>query len=306
MTAFPLVTIYTCVYNGARTLHRVFKSIKNLDYPNIEHVIVNDGSTDDTDKLVQAYMEEVSYPVKYHKKENGGKHTALNVAWDIAEGEFLVQLDADDELLPHAVSFLVETYFKIPKSIRSQYWCVHGRCITQHGDFVGDRYPETINDQHWTKSLEEARKCKGEKIGLQVGAYLKGFRFPEVVGLSFISEGMLWNQIESKYGTWYTNEVIRIYYINEGGNLTAPATQRRHFAPRCFKVKWRLMHPEWYPFSPKDLLLYSLFYFMSDKRFRHNNQYTADLNRYRFPLWLLCPLTLPGAWLVRQLKHIHE
>lgn len=56
-------------------------------------------------------MQQVSYPVKCHKKENGGKHTAPNVAWDLADGDFLIQLDADNELLPHSISFLVDTYF---------------------------------------------------------------------------------------------------------------------------------------------------------------------------------------------------
>lgn len=304
MTSFPLVTIYTCVYNGARTLHRVFNSVKNLDYPNIEHVIVNDGSTDDTDAMIQAYITEVSIPVKYHKKENGGKHTALNIAWDIAEGEFLVQLDADDELLPHAVTFLVETYFRIPEDIRNEYWCVHGRCITQHGDFVGDKYPENINAQHWSKALEAANKCSGEKIGLQVRAYLKDYRFPEVVGLSYISEGMLWKQIERNYGTWYTNEVIRIYYVGEGGNLTARKTQRRHFAPLCYKMKWQLMHPEWYKTSFRDLVRYSLTYFISDRKFRDNNRYTEGLETHKIALILLCPFTLVGAYFARLIKHI--
>lgn len=304
MTSYPLVTVYTCVYNGARTLDRVFKSMKNLNYPNIEHVIVNDGSTDNTDKLVNAYIAEVSFPVKYHKKENGGKHTALNIAWDIAEGEFLVQLDADDELLPHAVTYLVEKYYSIPECIRSEYWCVHGRCITQHGDFVGDKYPEDINNQHWSKSLVEAEKCSGEKIGLQVREYLKDYRFPEIVGLSYISEGMLWKQINSRYGTWYTNEVVRIYYVGEGGNLTAKKTLRRHFSPQCYKVKWRLMHPEWYDFSFTDLILYSLLYFISDTKFRSNNRYTEGLEKYRIALVLLCPITLFSSFWVRLIKHI--
>ena len=71
----PLVSVYTCVYNGEKTIHRVFESMKQLDYPNFEHVIVNDGSTDSTEELVKQYIKEAKFPVKYHKKENGGKHS---------------------------------------------------------------------------------------------------------------------------------------------------------------------------------------------------------------------------------------
>lgn len=304
MEQYPLVSVYTCVYNGARTIHRVFDSMKHLDYPKLEHIIVNDGSVDDTEQLVQAYTSEVSFPVKYHKKENGGKHTALNAAWDLAEGEFLVQLDADDELLPHSVRFLVDTYYQIPEKIRGEYWCVHGRCVTQHGEFVGDHYPEEINGQNWKQAAVLALKCRGEKVGLQVRKYLQPYRFPEVVGLSHVPESILWSQVNQKYGTWYTNEVIRVYYVGEGGNLTAAKTQRKQFAQTCYRFKWRLMHPEWYRRSLRDLLCYSVLYFISDKRFRKNNGYTQELQKLRFGLFLIAPPAWFAAFAIRILKRI--
>ena len=55
----PLVSVYTCVYNGAKTIHRVFDSMKKLEYPNIEHVIINDGSNDETAELIKQYMDSL-------------------------------------------------------------------------------------------------------------------------------------------------------------------------------------------------------------------------------------------------------
>ena len=195
----PLVSVYTCVYNGERTIHRVFESVKNLDYPNFEHVIINDGSTDKTDELIREYISQVPYVVKYYKKENGGKHTALNVAWGLAEGKFMINLDADDRLFPHAVTFLVDTYYSIPEDIRQEYWCVHGRCVTQNGEFVGDRYPDNINEMNWIEAGKRASKCHGDKIGLQVREYLNRYRFPGVVGVSHIAESIVWNQINKSH-----------------------------------------------------------------------------------------------------------
>lgn len=304
MKEYPLVSVYTCVYNGANTIARVFESMHNLDYPNIEHIIVNDGSFDDTEKMVEEYISTVAFPVKYHKKENGGKHTALNKAWDLAEGEFMIQLDADDKLLPHSIKFLVDTYYQIPEEVRSEYWCVHGRCVTQFGDFVGDRYPEGINCETWKKAGEEARKYGGEKIGLQVRKYNCKYRFPEVMGVSHIPEGIVWQQINKVYGTWYTNEVVRVYYVGEGGNLTDKRSRRNQFGPGCYAYKWKLMHPQWYPRSFKNLALYSLSYFISDKKFRGYNPYLKDLEQYRIMLSLLCLVTYPGAFIFRKLKRI--
>ena len=304
MKEYPLVSVYTCVYNGERTIHRVFDSMKKLEYPNIEHIIVNDGSTDQTENMVQEYIRQVSFPVKYHKKENGGKHTAMNVAWELAEGEFMIQLDADDELLPHSVKFLVDTYYQIPETVRDEYWCVHGRSVTQYGEFDGDRYPDNINNNPWRDAGKEASKFAGNKLGLQVRKYLDKYRFPPVKGLSHLAESIIWHQINKVYGTWYTNEVVHIYYVGEGGNLTDRKTKRGQFSPMCYRFKWQLMHPEWYARSPRDVVCYSLLYFVTDKRFRKHNGYLEDLPHYATVLILLSPITCVGAFLFRLLKRI--
>lgn len=300
----PLVSIYTCVYNGEKTIDRVFKSVKNLDYPNIEHIIVNDGSTDRTEELVKEYIEQSQCVVKYHKKENGGKHTALNIAWDMAEGFFLIQLDADDELLPHSISYLVDEYYKIPEDIREQYWCVHGRCVTQHGKFVGEYYPEGINNNSWQDAGKIARRCPGEKIGIQRRDYLAPYRFPLVKGVTHVPEGIVWAQLNSKYGTWYTNEVVRVYYVGEGGNLTAKDTKRRQFGAKTFNFKWKLMNYSFYGKSFKTLFYYSLFYYLSDKNYRRHNRYLEGVKKRKILLVLLTPATSILAFVYRKIKKI--
>jgi len=286
----PLVSVYTCVFNGEKTIHRVFESMKNLTYPNIEHIIINDGSTDNTERLVKQYICEVSFPVRYFSKENGGKHTALNIAWSNAAGEFMIQLDADDELLPNSISFLVNEYFKIPEEIRSEYWCVHGRCITQHGDFVGDPYPEGINLTDWKTAGKKASAYRGEKIGLQVVKYLSQYKFPEPQGVyNYLTEDIVWKQINQQYGTWYTNEVVRVYYINEGGNLSARSTKKRQFGTIAYYNKWCITHPDLYPASIKRLILYALAFFIAPKEYRINNRYFSGIKSFgnKFLLSLL-------------------
>ena len=304
MDSHPVVSVYTCVYNGERTLHRVFESVQKLEYPNIEHIIINDGSTDKTHDMILEYISKTSYPVKYHVKENGGKHSALNVVWEIAEGYFMIQLDADDELLPHSVSFLVNTYFSIPEKVRDSYWCVHGRCVTQNGVFVGDRFPDDINDVDWRVASSRASKCSGEKIGLQVTKYLSKFRFPDVKGTHYISEDIIWKQINALYGTWYTNEVVRIYYVGEGGNLTARRTRRSQYGSIAYYNKWKIMHPELYKPSFKDKCYYALGYCISDRRYRKNNRYFEGLGMDAIVLFLLFPFAFVGSFAFRIIKGI--
>lgn len=303
---YPLVSVYTCVYNGEKTISRVFESMKKLTYPNIEHVIVNDGSTDATEDMIKEYSAQVSFPIKYFKKENGGKHTALNVAWANASGEFMIQLDADDELFPHCVTFLVDTYYKIPEEERDQYWCVHGRCVTQHGDFVGKPYPDNVNEGGWRAAAERATKCDGEKIGLQVTKYLSQYRFPEIKGTHFLPEMIVWKQINAKYGTWYTNEVVRVYYVNEGGNLSATRTKRSQYGSLAYFYKWSVTHPQYFPSSVKVLCRYSLTFFISSKEYRKNNKYLEEFSSFKHKclLVLMSPATFVGSILFRWRKGV--
>ena len=125
------VSVFTCVYNRAHTIHRVFDSMKKQTYKNIEHIIVDDGSQDNLDELVAGYIASVDYEVKYIKKKNGGKHTATNIAWDNADGDFLFQLDSDDEIFPDAITKLVDMYRNIPDDEKAEFWCVLGRCVDQ-------------------------------------------------------------------------------------------------------------------------------------------------------------------------------
>ena len=306
MKNYPLVSIYTCVYNGESTIHRVFESMKSLDYPNIEHIIINDGSTDHTDELIQEYIQQVPFLVKYHKKENGGKHTALNVAWSLAEGEFMICLDADDRLLPNAATYLVNAYYQIPEDIRDEYWCVHGRCVTQNGEFVGNRYPEDINDVHWREALEKAKQCPGDKLGLQVTKYLCQYRFPEVKGVSHIAESIVWNQINKVYGTWFTNEVLRIYYVDERETLSGKKTKRKHFAPLAYRLKWEIIHEQEYGSSLKTLFCYPLCYYIADDDFRKYNKYLDEIQKHRILLSLSRPIMFVGAFLYRVIKRIES
>jgi len=300
----PLVSVCTCVYNMADKIHRVFDSMKAIDYPNVEHIIVNDGSTDNVEELVHQYMSEVSFPVKYVAKENGGKHTALNRAWDLAEGEFILTCDADDALMPHAIRFLVDTYYQIPEEKRGEYWCVHGRCVTQDGRFVGDKYPEGINDLPWQEAGKIAAACRGDKSGLKKRDLLNVYRFPEVVGVTHVPEGIVWRQLNRRYATWYTNEPTLVNYVNEGGNLTAAPKTRKQFASKAYSFRYRLMHKNEYGRVPRNLLIYSVLYCLSWKKYRKNNPYFKGLSAYGFWLALLYPMAAVMALTIRWTKRI--
>lgn len=291
----PTVSVFTCVYNMADKIHRVFDSMLAQTYQNIEHIIVDDGSTDDLEPLVRAYMEKAPYPVIFLQKENGGKHTATNLAWDKASGEYLIQLDADDAYLPHTLEFLVNTWNSIPENVREQYWCVQGRCRDQiEGKMVGPLYPDGINDLSHEEARKLASTVPGEKIGMMKRAALEGYRYPEPQGVRFVQESVLWNPLNRRYRTYYTNEIVRIYYIGEGGTLSKPSRTPQALANRSWDARWRILHAGEYGFSlPRETVRYSLTYHLATREYRKCNPYLQG-----FPLLPrlgLITLYLPAA-----------
>lgn len=293
-----LVSVYTCVYNGEKTIHRVFDSIKNQTYRNIEHIIINDGSTDSTAELVQKYMQEVDYPVNYFEKENGGKHTAVNMAWDNARGYFAVQLDADDELLPDAIEFLVNEYNSIPDDIKENVWCVHGRCIDQlEHKMVGEPYPEGINQFSLEKAKEIAENTSGEKFGMMKVSALSRYRYPTPAGVSFVTENYVWHQLNRLYRTWYTNHIVRIYYINEGESLSNPKLKRQTCSNYSFDFKYELENRKIFNLTYKKTLNKFLFYIvyrgMATKEYKKSHPYFLKNNDWlmNFALFILA---VPG------------
>ncbi|MCL2295432.1 MAG: glycosyltransferase [Spirochaetes bacterium] len=105
----PLVSIVIPVYNGSNYLQCAIESALGQDYDNIEVVVVNDGSTDNTEEIIKSYGDKI----RYFSKENGGVATALNMAIRNARGEYISWLSHDDYYFPNKVSRQIEELGKI-------------------------------------------------------------------------------------------------------------------------------------------------------------------------------------------------
>jgi glycosyltransferase involved in cell wall biosynthesis len=95
----PLVSVIIACYNHGRYLATAIESILILEYPNIEIIVVDDGSTDNTQEVLKEFSE-----VKNVYQENQGLSAARNTGIANSSGEFLIFLDADDWLLDYAIS----------------------------------------------------------------------------------------------------------------------------------------------------------------------------------------------------------
>jgi len=87
-------TIIVTVYNKEEHLERCLNSVCNQTYKNYKILIVNDGSTDNSEKIIKKYQKK--YKIEYHKKENTGISDTRNYAIEKVETDYFLFVDADD------------------------------------------------------------------------------------------------------------------------------------------------------------------------------------------------------------------
>jgi len=94
----PLFSIFIPTYNRAGTLPRALESVASQQFKDFELIVVDDGSEDDTRKLVEQWKQRFGDRLRYLWQKNQGKHVAYNLAAREAKGVLMVLLDSDDPL----------------------------------------------------------------------------------------------------------------------------------------------------------------------------------------------------------------
>lgn len=105
----PLVSIVIPVYNGSNFMQKAIDSALGQDYDNCEVIVVNDGSTDDTEEIALGYGDRI----RYFAKENGGVATALNLGIKNSNGGYISWLSHDEYFLPNKISRQIAELLKV-------------------------------------------------------------------------------------------------------------------------------------------------------------------------------------------------
>lgn len=103
MSDQPLVSIVTPAYNQADYLVATIESVLAQVYPNIEYIVINDGSVDNTEDILRSYGSRL----KWATQKNSGQAAALNNGWGMSSGKYVGYLSSDDILYPEAIDSLV-------------------------------------------------------------------------------------------------------------------------------------------------------------------------------------------------------
>ncbi len=100
----PLVSVITAILNGEKYLKDCIESVLSQSYPNIQHIIVDGGSTDNTIEILNTYNDKLAVWVS---EPDAGIYSAINKGIHLSKGDFYIVLGCDDTLMPNAIEVLI-------------------------------------------------------------------------------------------------------------------------------------------------------------------------------------------------------
>ena len=204
-------TVFTPTYNRAHTIERVYSSLEAQTFRDFEWLVVDDGSTDHTQALVEEWQRRADFPIRYIRQENRGKHIAFNSGVREARGELFLPLDSDDACVPHALERFRYHWESIPADQRHRFSAVTALCKDQYGNLVGSPFPSDVLDSN-SLDIHYRFHVTGEKWGFHRTDVLREYPFPDP-GRTYVPEGIVWGKIARRYATRFVNDILRIYYV---------------------------------------------------------------------------------------------
>jgi glycosyltransferase involved in cell wall biosynthesis len=109
----PRVSIVTPAFNQAKFLPETIESVLAQDYPSLEYIVIDDGSTDGTEEILKRYSNRIVTLTQ----PNMGQARTLNKGWAVASGQYIGYLSSDDILYPGAITALVNYLEVNPTSV---------------------------------------------------------------------------------------------------------------------------------------------------------------------------------------------
>ena len=200
-----LLTVFTSTYNRAGLLPRIFESIVRQGRTDIEWLVVDDGSDDNTQAVVAHLARKAHFQVRYHRQPRGGKHRAYNMALPIARGELFLTLDSDDWLPDGAVGVL-ENYMPVLRGNKRLCGLIGLKADAQ-GQICGREIDGTSFEAGNRKMFEQITGS-GERCIVLKTEVANSYPFPTVDGELFMTENVVFSRLATDYGFALANKIL--------------------------------------------------------------------------------------------------
>ncbi len=213
----PLLTVFTPAYNRAHTLGRTYHSLLNQSCKDFIWLIIDDGSQDNTAELVKSWQREnKEFEIRYIYKQNGGMHTAHNVAYQNIDTELNVCIDSDDAMAPDAVKKIYSTWNKIKKKNYAGIIALDANMNT--GEIIGKDFPTDMKET--TLVGYYANGGLGDKkLVYRTDVINSVPEYPVFEGEKYVALAYKYRLIDQKYKLYVLNDVLcDVEYQQDGSS----------------------------------------------------------------------------------------
>lgn len=253
-----LITVFTPAYNRAHTIGRTYDSLLAQDCKDFVWLIVDDGSTDNTAELVKGWQKKKNgFEIRYVYKENGGMHTAHNVAYEHIDTELNLCIDSDDKLAPGAIRKILDKW----KSVKDMgYAGIIGLDADMAtGKIIGIGFPKGMTE---TTLMEYyAQGGTGDKKLVYRTDVINQYPpYPVFAGEKYVALAYKYRLIDQKYRLSVLNDVLcEVEYQADGSSMSMYRQYIKN--PKGFAF-WRTVCMQ-YPESKKRIFVDCVHYVSS-------------------------------------------
>lgn len=215
------ITVFTPTYNRGYIIESLYKSLQRQSFNDFEWLVVDDGSSDNTEALFEKWSEENNnFQIRYYKKKNGGKHRAINYGLDKAKGELFFTVDSDDYLTDDALEKINDWEKSLDKS-KKFAGIVANRGYDKDNtinNYFEEEYLDLDLMQMYTYSENGKRVLSGERALIFYTNIHRLYKYPEFEDENFMTEAVIWNRMANDgYLVRYYNDIIWIFeYLEDG------------------------------------------------------------------------------------------
>lgn len=202
----PLVSVIVPVYNVSRYLKRCLDSITSQTYKNLDIILVDDGSKDDSGVICDEYARTDSR-IKVIHKENGGLSDARNVGLDVMEGDYVTFVDSDDWMELNAI----ERLYTIMTECCADISCISFNKVFEKEKKKVKSISTAKREIHIYKGTEAIERIMYKK-GVDTSAWGKLYKKSDFDCIRY-PKGVIFEDLATTYRIFYGKE--RIAYSNE-------------------------------------------------------------------------------------------
>lgn len=205
------ISVLTPTYNRANLLERLYKSLLNNNSKlQIEWLIMDDGSTDNTKKVVEGFKKESKLDIKYFFQDNKGKMTALNFLVKQASGNFIIECDSDDFFTDNAFSIIANNINIMEKDTYAMCFLKYDQNMNNIGNVFKNR--ESTMFSLYFKEGENGEKALVFNTNIR-----KQYEHILEHNEKFVTEARMYHKMDLIYKMKCINEPIMICEYQKGG-----------------------------------------------------------------------------------------